>query len=89
MLSFEIFWKRSAEKDLRKLPEEVLLRVLKVIESLEDNPIPRGVRKIEGTEMTYRIKVSDYRIIYQFDKESRRITLFYIRHRKDAYKNIK
>jgi mRNA interferase RelE/StbE len=64
MVSFSIQWKRSAEKELRRLPREVIPRIVQAVESLSRNPYPPGVRKLVGSEYTYRIREGDYRIVY-------------------------
>jgi mRNA interferase RelE/StbE len=64
MDSYRIEWKRSATQELRRLPREIVGRILKVVEQLSTDPYPSGVRKLVGSEHTYRIRVGDYRIIY-------------------------
>ncbi|RLC40100.1 MAG: type II toxin-antitoxin system RelE/ParE family toxin [Candidatus Coatesbacteria bacterium] len=88
MPALEIFWRRSAEKDLRKIPTKTVPRIINKIEKLSDNPLPGGVRKLEGAVRTYRVKVGEYRVVYQIDRETNKIIIIYIRHRKDAYKDL-
>ncbi len=88
MESYSIVWKRSAEKDLNKIPREFIRRILEIIESLRDNPYPRGVRKITKTEKFFRIRIGDYRIIYHVDEGNKVITVYYIRHRREAYRGL-
>jgi mRNA interferase RelE/StbE len=64
MDSYRIEWKRSATQELRRLPREIVGRILKTVEQLSTDPYPSGVRKLVGSEHTYRIRVGDYRIIY-------------------------
>jgi mRNA interferase RelE/StbE len=64
MDSYSIEWKHSAIQELKKLPREVVGRILKAVEQLATEPYPSGVRKLVGAEHTYRIRVGDYRIIY-------------------------
>ncbi|MBI4727411.1 type II toxin-antitoxin system RelE/ParE family toxin, partial [candidate division TA06 bacterium] len=61
---YKIVWKNSARKELEKIKREIIPKILKAIESLALNPFPAGVRKISGSEYTYRIRVGDYRIVY-------------------------
>jgi mRNA interferase RelE/StbE len=46
MASFEIRWKKSARKELKKLPKEAISRILSAVEDLSGNPLPTGCRKI-------------------------------------------
>ena len=55
------------------------------IRLLQDNPRPNGVKKLKGYENTYRVRVGNYRIIYEiYDRETIVLVLSSI-HRKDAY----
>jgi len=61
---------------------------MKRIERLKTDPFPRQAIKLTGTERLYRIRVGDYRIIYEVDTEAKRITIHYIRHRREAYRAL-
>ena len=86
MASYEIQWKRSAEKDLRGIDKQFISRTLEAIDSLSDDPFPSQHRKLQGSESSYRIRIGDYRVIYQADIENRIIVIYHIRHRKDIYR---
>jgi len=64
MASFQIEWKNSALKELQKLPRQIVTRVVAAVDELSGNPFPQGVRKLVGSEYSYRIRVGDYRVIY-------------------------
>jgi mRNA interferase RelE/StbE len=64
MASYNIALKPSVEKDLRSFPASLVSRLMKRIEGLRDDPFPRRAVKLSGTERLYRIRVGDYRIIY-------------------------
>lgn len=68
------------------MPKSVVERVMKCIEKLKDEPFPHGVEKFEGTEQLYRIRVGDYRIIYEVDTQAKEITVHYVRHRREVYR---
>ena len=86
MTSFKIEFKRSAEKDLSKLPQQVIERAVSRIKALESNPFPPQSLKLRESERLYRLRVGDYRIIYEVDVEIRVITIHYIRHRREVYR---
>lgn len=88
MDSFEIVFHPSVHKDLRRLPATVVGRVLKQIESLATEPLPGQAVKLSGAERLYRIRVGDYRVIYEVDVEARWVTIHYVRHRRDVYRAI-
>jgi mRNA interferase RelE/StbE len=88
MASYKVILKPSVEKDLRSLPQSVVKRIFKHVESLEDDPCPRGSLKLAGAEQLYRIRVGDYRIVYTVDKDSRQVIVHYVRHRRDVYRQL-
>jgi len=88
MASYSINLKRSVEKDLRRLPGAQLPRVLSAIDQLASDPHPRGVAKLSGAEALYRVRVGEYRIIYEVDTEAREVTVHYLRHRREAYRGL-
>jgi mRNA interferase RelE/StbE len=85
MVSFNIEWKRSAVKELRSLPKDAIERILKAVEQLSANPYPAGVRKLVGSEHTYRIRLGDYRVIYTITASSLIVEIIRVGHRKDVY----
>jgi mRNA interferase RelE/StbE len=88
MDSFEIVFQASVHKDLRRLPATVIGRVMGRIENLATDPWPAQGIKLSGAERLYRIRVGDYRIVYEVDGEARRVTIHYVRHRRDVYRAI-
>ena len=68
------------------MPKTVIARVMRQIESLEDEPVPRHSVKLVGAEQLYRIRVGDYRVVYGIDKEVKQVLIHYVRHRREAYR---
>jgi len=64
-MPFRIEWKKSTRKDLRKLPSSAVDKVIEAVEQLSQNPFPHGVEKLSGSEHAYRIRLGDYRIVYE------------------------
>jgi mRNA interferase RelE/StbE len=85
MSLYNIIFKKSVEKDLRSIDRIQIPKILSAIESLSDNPIPIGSRKLVGSDKTYRIRIGDYRVIYIIEHDSSSITIQRIAHRKEAY----
>ena len=83
---YKLEWKTSAERDIRKLAKPVIQRILEAVEALSNEPFPHGSRKLSGSEGSYRIRVGDYRVIYQFDAKRHAIIICHARHRKDVYR---
>ena len=86
MAIWKIEWKASAVKELRSLDRQWIPRVLAAITELASNPFPSGVKKLHGSEHTYRLRVNDYRVIYEIQQNKVMIEIVRIRHRKDVYR---
>ena len=77
----------SALKELGKLPKAMAQKAGKAIDSLAEEPRPVGVKKLKGKyEDLYRIRITDYRIIYGIEDEIRIVDIRRIGYRKDIYR---
>lgn len=83
---FEVLLERSAEKDLRRLSSRVHDQVVDRIEALKKNPRPQGCRKLSGSESDWRIRVGEYRVIYEIADVIRIVRVRRIRHRREVYR---
>jgi len=88
MGSYRIILKPSVEKDLRSLPQSLVLRIFTRIDRLQDDPFPRGANKLSTAEELYRVRVGDYRVVYAVDRNGRRVIVYYVRHRRDVYRHL-
>lgn len=85
---YKVNLKPSVEKDFRKLSKAVLPRIFATLENLAEEPFPFKATKLEGTDKTFRIRVGDYRIIYEVETTAKVITVLYVRHRREVYRNF-
>ena len=84
-MSYRVIIPKPVQKQLNNLSSNTRTRILAEIRLLKDNPRPDGVKKLKGYENTYRIRVGNYRVIYEVrDRETIVLILSSI-HRKDAY----
>jgi len=81
-----ITFARSARRELERLPHVLARRILAKIETLEEDPRPRECRKIQGPTRLWRIRVGEYRIVYDIDDDQRLVDIVVIRHRSEAYR---
>ena len=88
MEPYSLSFKNGVEKDLRKIPKEILLHIFDHIENLVNEPVPHDAYKLASAENLYRIRVGDYRVIYQVLHANREVTVKYIRHRSVAYRGL-
>jgi mRNA interferase RelE/StbE len=87
MDSYRIEWKRSAIKDLRKLPKDMLSKITAKVGDPQNDPYPDCVRKLIASKYTYRIRPGKYRAVYNVLGDILIIKIIRIAHRKDAYRN--
>ena len=86
MGSYQVNWRRSTKKDLRRISQVDVVRILNVVETLSDEPRPVGCKKMSGSECAYRLRVGDYRIIYEVYDDTIIIEVIKVGHRRDVYK---
>lgn len=86
MPEYTITFARSAGKELERLSASVVGRIFPRIEALAQNPRPPGCRKIQGYENLWRIRVGDYRVIYQVFDDEMVVDIVAVRHRDRAYR---
>ena len=89
MASYSLGFKPSVEKDLQSIPRAMVSRLLDRIDRLPANPTPPQSTKLQGAERLYRLRVGDYRVVYEVDREAEQITVHYVRHRRDVYRSLR
>ena len=87
-MGYAIELKPAAVRALAKLPKDAQKAIRFRTDALSDNPLPPKVKKLEGEENLYRIRVGDYRIVYQLQKEIPLILVVKIGHRKEVYRRM-
>ena len=86
MDEYSVVFARPARKDLERLGQVLIARILRRIEALARTPRPEGCRKLQGTSNLWRIRVGDYRVLYAVDDTLRVVDVIAVRHRSDAYR---
>jgi mRNA interferase RelE/StbE len=84
---YEVILERRARKYLEKLSGDILKRIDKVLTQLEINPRPSGVEKLTGYNL-WRIRIGNHRIIYEIDDKSKKVIIYKIKPRKEAYRRV-
>ncbi len=84
---YEILIERRAKKLLKNLPQDIKRRIDKSISSLALEPRPVGCKKLKDSRH-YRIRISDYRVVYDIEDDRLLILVIDIGHRKDVYRNL-
>lgn len=88
MGAYSINFKPSVEKDLRPLSKTSISRVMERIERLKTEPFPRQAIRLSGTERFHRVRVGDYRVVYEVDTRAKEVTIHYVRHRRKVYRAL-
>ena len=84
-MKYPILIERYAQKQIIKLDKKIIAVIKASIADLADNPRPYGYKKLKG-EDAYRIRVGDYRVIYEIDDGKIIVIVVSVGHRKDIYK---
>ena len=82
---YNIEFAPAAARQFRKLPSDIQSRIAKAIDRLAWSPLPSGVKKLVGEEDLYRIRVGDYRVVYQALTKRPLILVVRVAHRREVY----
>lgn len=83
-MSYQVQVLRRAQKALARMPKREYERVREAIGALADNPRPHGCKKLTGRN-GWRIRVGQYRVIYEVEEVARVVTVLDVGHRRDVY----
>ncbi len=84
--AYAVMFAPAADRELRRLPEAVQRRIIAAVETLQENPRPVGTKKLAGTEDLWRVRVGEYRVVYQIDDDRLLVLVVRVAHRKDVYR---
>ncbi len=84
---YRIVFRKSVTRDIRRIPDRDLRRILATIDSLSEDPRPTGVERLSGEER-YRVRQGDYRILYEIRDDEVIVVAVKVGHRKDIYRRL-
>jgi len=84
-MKFQVILPKSVQKELDRLPDEITNRILARLSALETNPRPANAKKLKGRD-AWRIRVSDYRVIYEIHDRALQIIVITVGHRREVYR---
>jgi mRNA interferase RelE/StbE len=84
-MKYSLRIRRSAERELNRLPDFVFRRINERLLSLEDDPRPPGVKRLSHRG-EYRLRVGDYRVLYEVDDKEKTVEIVSVGHRRDVYR---
>jgi len=82
----EIFIENSVERYLKKIPKDIFDKIILHIKRLAKNPRPVGSRKLTGVRSSWRIRIGDYRVIYEINSSKKTVKIYKVKHRRDVYR---
>lgn len=85
MEKYKIEFKKTAAIELNSLPNREIKKIVVAINLLVENPRPTNSKKLSGSER-YRLRIGDYRILYEIENQVLIIYIVKIAHRKDVYR---
>jgi len=86
MAFYRVEISKKAAKDLRAIDRKWIPRIVATIETLESDSRPAGCKKLVGSDHTYRLRIGDYRVVYDIHDETLIVLVVRIRHRRDVYR---
>ena len=87
-MPYRIEYRPAARRDLKRLDLPTRRRIVLRIEKLADNPRPRGVETLSGSERLYRLRVGDYRIVYVIKDKALLVLIVRVGHRREVYRKL-
>jgi mRNA interferase RelE/StbE len=87
-VAYRIEVKRSAADALARIPQPHHRRIARKIDQLADNPRPAGATALKGVLSLYRIRVGEYRVIYQVQDAALLVLVVRIGSRGDVYRHL-
>ena len=83
---YKVVIEKKVKNDLDILNKNDLKRILNCLVSLKTESRPKGVKKLKGSDDFWRIRIGNYRIVYEINDDEEIVIILRIKHRKEAYK---
>ena len=87
-MAYAVVLKPAVVRELRKLPGDARRRVAARVDALAGDPRPPGVEALRGASDLYRVRVGDYRIVYQVEHKALVVLVVRIGHRREVYRRM-
>ena len=83
---YAVFYTSAAARQLRRLPQAARPPIERAVADFAHNPRTAHTEKLEGAANAYRMRVGDYRVLYTIEDHIRRVVIYRLRHRREAYR---
>lgn len=85
-MAYTVLLSPRADRERRGPPDDIRVRIRKALLALETDPRPVGAAKLSGERNRWRVRVGDYRILYEVDDASQKVLVLRIAHRREVYR---
>jgi len=85
---YVVLYRKSVDKDLRKLPKIHREAIIRKIQALANDPRPAGSVKLRGSDDLYRMRHTEYRIIYRLNDGELIVLIVKVGHRREIYRDF-
>ena len=83
---YTVILEPSTQRDMRRLTKIIHGRILRAVYKLEADPRHQGAKRLIGFEYQWRVRVGDYRVLYEIDDDKSQVHVYRIAHRSEAYR---
>lgn len=84
-MAYIVQFKPAALRNLERLPTDIQLRIARAIDALVHDPFPSGSKKMRGLD-AHRIRIGDYRVVYQVHARQLLVLIIRVGHRREVYR---
>lgn len=84
-MTYRVEFTSAAARQVKKLPRPHRDRILDAIEDLAEDPRPHGAKKLVGEQTAWRIRIGDYRVIYDLFDAELSVSIVRAAHRREVY----
>lgn len=84
-MAYEVLLQPRARKEFLAFPPDIARKITQALHTLEQNPRSHQSIKLSGGE-GYRLRVGGYRILYEIDDPAKKVIVYRIKHRREAYR---
>jgi mRNA interferase RelE/StbE len=85
-MTYQVVVPKTVRKQIDALPSDMFDRAEEVIRDLAEDPRPDGVVKMKGSDQTYRIRIGNYRIVYEIYDKRLVVLILQCKHRREVYR---
>ncbi len=85
-MAYTVELSNRAKRDLAALSADLQTRIVTTLRKLEGNPRPSGIEKLKGEENAYRLRVRDYRVLYEVHDKRLLVLVVKVGHRREVYR---